>query len=36
MGISIEMLVCEDIASCTDLARHNVVDQITTFYHSSV
>ena len=36
MGISIEMLVCEDMTSCTDLARRHVVDEIATFYHCSV
>ena len=36
MGISIEMLVCEDMISCTDLAHCCVVNQIIMFYHSSV
>ena len=30
MGISTEMLMCEDMMSCTDLARHHVVDEIAT------
>ena len=36
MGISIEMHMCEDMTSCTDLARRHVVDEITTFCHCSV
>ena len=36
MGMSTEMLMCEDMTSCTDLARCHVVDEITTFYHCSV
>ena len=36
MEISIEMLVCEDITSCTDLACRRVVNQIAIFCHSSV
>ena len=28
MGISIEMLVCEDMTSCTDLSHCHVVHQI--------
>ena len=35
MGIFTEMLMCEDMTSCTDLARHHVVDEITTFCHCS-
>ena len=35
MGISIEMLVCEDMTSCTDLARRHVVHQIATLCHCS-
>ena len=35
MGISIEMLVCEDMTSSTDLACHHVVNQVTIFCHSS-
>ena len=35
MGISTEMLVCEDMTSCTDLARHHVVDEIARFCHRS-
>ena len=31
-----ETLVCEDMTSCTDLARRHVVDEIATFYHYSV
>ena len=30
MGISTEILVCEDMTSCTDLAHCHVVDQIAT------
>ena len=33
MGISIEMLVYENMRSCTDLGRRHVVDQIVTFCH---
>ena len=29
MGISIEMLVCEDMTSCTDLSHCHVVHRIT-------
>ena len=36
MGISIEVLMYEDMTLCTDLACHHVVDQITTFCHYSV
>ena len=36
MGIATEMLVCEDMTSCTDLARHHVVDEIGTVGHCSV
>ena len=36
MGILTEMLVCEDMTSCTDLACHHVVDEIATFCHCSV
>ena len=36
MGISIEMLVCEDMTLCTDLARCHVVDEIATFCHCSI
>ena len=35
MGISIEILVCEDMASCTDLARCHVVNEIATLCHYS-
>ena len=35
MGISTEMLMCEDMASCTDLTHRHVVDQITTLCHCS-
>ena len=35
MGISTEMLVCEDMTSCTDLARRHVVDEIATFCRCS-
>ena len=31
MGISTETLVCEDMISCTDLARRRVVYEIATF-----
>ena len=34
MGISTEMLMCEDITSCTELARRHVVE-IATFCHCS-
>ena len=33
MGISTEMLVCEDMISCTDLARRHVVGEIATSCH---
>ena len=33
MGILTEMLVCEDMTSCTDFARRHVVDEIATFCH---
>ena len=36
MGISTETLVCEDMTSCTDLARRHVVDEIATICHCSV
>ena len=36
MGISTEMLMCEDMTSCTDLARRHVVDEIDTVGHCSV
>ena len=36
MGILTETLVCEDMTSCTDLARRHVVNEIATFYHCSV
>ena len=36
MGISTEMLVCEDMTSCTDLACCHVVDEIAIIYHCSV
>ena len=36
MGISTEMLMCEDMTSCTDLARCHVVDEIGTVGHCSV
>ena len=36
MGISIEMLVCEDMTSCTDLSHHHVVDQIATLLYTTV
>ena len=29
------MLTCEDMTSCTDLARRHVVDEIATFCHCS-
>ena len=35
MGISTEMLVCEDMTSCTDLARRHVVDEIATVLYSN-
>ena len=35
MGISTETLVCEDMTSCTDLARHNVVNEIATVLPSN-
>ena len=35
MGISTEMLVCEDMTSCTDLARCHIVDEITTVLYSN-
>ena len=35
MGISTEMFVCEDMTSCTDLARHHVVDEIATVLYSN-
>ena len=31
-----EMLVYEDMTSCTHLAHHHVISQIATFYHCSV
>ena len=36
MGISTEMFMCEDMTSCTDLARRHVVDEIGTVGHCSV
>ena len=36
MGISTEMLTCEDMTLCTDLACRHVVDEIATFCHCSV
>ena len=36
MGISAEMLMCEDMTSRTDLARRHVVDEIATICHCSV
>ena len=36
MRISGEMFVCEDMTSCTDLARCHVVDEIARFCHCSV
>ena len=40
MGISTETLVCEDVTSCTDLARCHVVNEITVLnsnsYHTVV
>ena len=36
MGISTEMLMCEDMTSCTDLACRHVVDEIGTVGHCSV
>ena len=36
MGILTEMLVCEDMTLCTDLAHRHVVDEIATFCHCSV
>ena len=33
MGILTEMLMHEDMTSCTDLACHHVVEQIATFCH---
>ena len=36
MGISTEMLVYEDMTSCTDLARCHVVDEIATVLPSNV
>ena len=36
MGISTEMLMCEDMTLCTDLARRHVVDEIGTVSHCSV
>ena len=36
MRICGEMFVCEDMMSCTDLARRHVVDEIARFYHCSV
>ena len=36
MGISTEMLMCEDMTSCTDLARRHAVDEIGTVGHCSV
>ena len=30
MGISTEMLVCEDMTTCTDLTHRHVVDEIAT------
>ena len=35
VGILSEMLVCEDMTSCTGLAHYHPVDQITTFCHCS-
>ena len=35
MRISTDMLVCEDMISCTDLAHHHVVDEIVTFLYSN-
>ena len=35
MGISTETLVCEDMTSCTDLARRHVVNEITTVLPSN-
>ena len=36
MGISTEMLVCEDMTLCSDLARRRVVDEIATICHCFV
>ena len=36
MRICGEMFVCEDMMSCTDLARRHVVDEIARFCHCSV
>ena len=36
MGILTGTLVCEDIISCTDLARHHDVDEVATICHCSV
>ena len=36
MGILTEMLVCEDMTSCTDLARCHVVDEIAMFCIATV
>ena len=35
MGISTEMLMCEDTTSCTDISHHHVVDEIAKFCHCS-
>ena len=35
MGISTEMLVCEDMTSCTDLARRHVVNDSATVLDSN-
>ena len=36
MGISTEMLMCEDMTSCIGLARRHVVNEIATICHCSV
>ena len=35
MGIVTGMFVCEEMTSCTDLARNHVVNQIATLCHYS-
>ena len=35
MGILTETLVCENVTSCTDLARHHVVNEIATVLYSN-
>ena len=30
--MSTELLMCDDMTSCTDLAHHHVVDEIATYF----